>query len=154
MKKYIVILLIIGLNSCGDKQFKTKYIYWEPKTKSIVKWKMQVTPEGIADGVCFHYYRNGQLLSKARYEDNRLMEIYEVYDSLGNKLNHGNFKNGNGYAISYDDKKGTRNFAGNYKDGLRDGWWKTYNFRGALTDSIFFEHGINEGLDFYLFLLY
>lgn len=54
---------------------------------------------------------------------------------------------------SYDDKKGTKHFAGYYKDGLREGWWKNYNFRGELTDSIFFEEGVNEGLDFYLYLL-
>jgi antitoxin component YwqK of YwqJK toxin-antitoxin module len=154
MTKYIFIILL--LSSCAAKEVRTHYIYWNtaPGTKQLVKNKIQMTPEGIANGYCWHYYRNGQLLSKTKYEDNRLMEICEVYDTLGNKLNYGNLKDGDGYAISYDDKRGIRKFAGAYKGGLREGWWKRYNFRGELSDSIFFEDGINEGLDFYLFVLY
>lgn len=98
MKTQIIVILIT-LASCAGKQLKTHSIYWDRENKSVMRYKMQVTAEEIADGNCFHYYENGQLLSKVRYEDNRLMEINEVYDSLGNKLPYGNFKDGNGYVI-------------------------------------------------------
>lgn len=154
MNRYLI-LLLLGITSCVEQQKKMEYSFWKVNAKitSDVKFKME-TSDGVVDGYCWHYYKNGQLLSKVRYEDNKLMDIYEVYDSLGNKLNYGNFKNGNGYAISYDDKKGTRTFAGNYQDGLRTGWWKNYNFRGELTDSIFFDSGMNEDYDFYSYVLY
>lgn len=47
---------------------------------------MEISDEFV-DGNCWHYYKNGQLLSKVRYEENKLMEIFEVYDTLGNPLN-------------------------------------------------------------------
>lgn len=150
----ISIITLALISSCIGKQLKTHYIYWDDENKSIVKYKMQVNYEGIVDGYCWHYYRNGQLTSKTRYEDNKLMEIYTVYDTLGNNLNYGSLTNGTGYVIFYDEKKGIKHTSGPYKNGLRNGWWKRYNFRGDIMDSLFFENGMNEGLDFYLFLLY
>lgn len=156
MNKYILIILVFLAASCAEKDKKNKFIYWKSSSESKlrVKFKMETNSDGLIDGYCWHYYKNGQLLSKTRYEEGNLMEIYEVYDSLGNKLNYGYLNNGNGYVISYDDKKGVRNFSGRYENGLRTGWWRNYDFRGELRDSVFFKDGVGDGFDFYLYVLY
>lgn len=155
MIKYLILIMLFGVFSCSGKQKKMRYIFWKTKSGLIsdVRYKMEVSGE-IVDGNCWHYYQNGQLLSKARYEENKLMEIYEVYDTLGNPLNYGQLKYGNGYVTSYDDQNGVRKFSGRYKDGLRTGWWKNYDFRGEVTDSVLFKDGFGDGYKFYLYLLY
>lgn len=86
------------------------------------------------------YYKNGQLRARTLYTGESLMEIYCVYDTLGNKLDFGDLKNGTGY-VKVFGFEGELKCKGKYINGSREGWWKEYDFRGEFTDSIFYIQG-------------
>ena len=86
------------------------------------------------------YYRNGVLKSRCEYDGDELIQIYSLYSPSGDSLNFGNFRNGNGLAIVYDDD-GLINTSGEYCEGNRCGWWKIYDFQGSVVDSIWCENG-------------
>lgn len=147
------LFLVVVLSACSFDKKKVKYTYWDEKSKTRIRTKMETTND-IVDGFCYTYYVNGQLLSRTTYADNRLMKIHEVYDTSGNRLNYGYLKNGTGKVVMFDDRTGTKYMEGKYINGLRQGWWKSYSTNGFLVDSLFFKDGISDGHEYYLYLLY
>lgn len=152
MKNWKYLFFMFLLNGCLSNH-TVKHTYWDEISKTRIRTKMEVSND-VADGFCYRYYRNGKLLSHTKYENNRLMEIYVVCDSLGNNINFGKLKHGTGYVTMFDDITGTKFMEGNYIDGLRQGWWKSYSSKGYLIDSIFFKDGIYDNHEYYLDLLY
>lgn len=151
MWKYLFLVLV--LSACSFDKKEVKYTYWDEKSKTRIRTKMETTND-IVDGFCYTYYVNGQLLSRTTYADNRLMKIHEVYDTSGNRLNYGYLKNGTGKVVMFDDRTGTKHMEGKYINGLRQGWWKSYSTKGFLIDSLFFKDGISDDHEYYLYLLY
>lgn len=153
MNKLKCLFLLVVISACSFNKKTVKYTYWDEKSKAKIRTKMETTND-IVDGFCDRFYINGQLLSRTKYNDNRLMEIYEVYDTLGNRLNYGYLKNGTGRVVMFDDRTGTKYMEGKYVNGLRQGWWKNYSTNGFLVDSLFFKDGIWDNHEYYLDLLY
>ncbi len=148
------IFLVVIVASCATKP-KIEYDYWRFENgDSTVRLSMETVNETV-HGYCMKYYKNGQLLSKVRYENDKPMDIICVYDSLGNPLNYGHLKNGNGCVISYSDKYGTPQYSGCYVDGEREGWWKSYTFKGEFVDSFFCVKGdCKETTSLFRYVLY
>ena len=91
-----------------------------------------------------NYYQNGKLKSKVIMKNDLLMEIELVLDTLGNKINYGKFKNGNGYVIEFTSDDGSPEQEGLYVNGNKEGWWKTYHFTGTIMDSTFYKEGFPQ----------
>ncbi len=54
------------------------------------------------NGQAIHYYPNGNIEFETYFKDDKLMNI-KYYNSNGNQLNTGDFKDGNGRLINYED---------------------------------------------------
>ncbi|HKC35858.1 MAG TPA: hypothetical protein VKB95_07335 [Chitinophagaceae bacterium] len=52
------------------------------------------------------YFRNGHLKGKGIYIDNKYWTIFKRFDSLGNKIDFGTIKSGNGSVYCYNDSGG------------------------------------------------
>ena len=68
------------------------------------------------------YHKNGYLKSYYITINGKLHNIYELRDSLNNKLNIGDFSNGNGKVYVYFDD-GKIKYYGNYRNGKPSGKW-------------------------------
>ncbi len=88
-----------------------------------------------------NYYQNGALKSKVIMKNELLLEIEMVLDTVGNKMNYGNLKNGNGYVIQFSKDDASPEREGLYVDGNREGWWKNYHYTGYISDSTFYKNG-------------
>lgn len=88
-----------------------------------------------------NYYKNGKLKSKVIMKNHLLMDIHFVLDTIGNNMNFGKFKNGNGYVIEFDDDDGQSECEGLYVNGDKEGWWKNYHFTGYIRDSTLYKEG-------------
>ncbi len=91
-----------------------------------------------------NYYQNGALKSKVTMKNDLLQEINLVQDTLGNKLDFGNFKNGNGYVIQFRDDGLGRDQEGLYVNGNREGWWRHYHYKGTIMDSTLYIQGVPQ----------
>jgi len=72
------------------------------------------------------WFDNGQIDSEYVYENGLLKNVLAMYDKLGNKLNFGDFENGNGFIISYD-KDGKKTSKMEYKNSLFHGKYIQYD---------------------------
>ncbi len=137
-----LILFISILVSCNQREKKEGDIslgYWmldngDSTVQNIIRYL------GAEEYTNESYYKNGQLRARTLYTGESLMEIYCVYDTLGNKLDFGDLKNGTGN-VKVFGFEGELTCKGNYINGFREGWWKEYDFRGDFTDSIFYKQG-------------
>ena len=157
---YIVTIFGFLLQSCRGKevfQYKHKS-YWrvngvDDSTK--VKQDVSVYFDGV-DSLLYwkSFYINGQMRSYVKFDDNnRILEIYEVYDTSGVKVNFGHLKNGTGYIYRWDDK-GRLNESGNLLDGKRNGWWLNYHYKGYVSDSTYYTMGKIDGWGDFEFCFY
>lgn len=99
------------------------------------------------------YYINGQQRAHVKFGENRIIEIYNVYDTLGNKLDFGKLKNGNGYIYIWD-RDGYLHESGSLVEGKRDGWWRSYHYKGEVLDSSFYTQGKLEDMGDFEFCYY
>lgn len=90
-----------------------------------------------------NYHENGKLKSKVVMKNEGLWQIESVLDSLGNNLNFGTFKNGNGYVKVFAVNSGYPEREGKYFDGNKEGWWKNYHYTGTIMDSTLYKGGRN-----------
>lgn len=88
-----------------------------------------------------NYYKNGNLKSKVLMKNDLLVDIEFVLDTLGDKMNFGSIKNGNGYVIEFSDDDGAPENERLYVNGDKEGWWKNYHFNGYILDSVFYKEG-------------
>lgn len=91
-----------------------------------------------------NYYQTGALKSKVIMKNDLLMEISLVQDTLGNELDFGNLKDGNGYVVQYRNDGLGPDQEGLYVNGNREGWWKTYHYSGNILDSTFYKAGFPQ----------
>lgn len=91
-----------------------------------------------------NYYQNGALKSKVIMKNDLLIDIHLVQDTIGNNLDFGNFKNGNGYVIQYRSDGLGPGEEGLYVNGNREGWWKTYHYTGSILDSTLYQEGFPQ----------
>lgn len=147
IKNYIRLLFVFAvLISCavrnqGEEPCKVELDYWymdngDSTIQSIANYFNTSSSRYIHE----LYYRNGVLKSRCEYNGEELVQIFSLYSPSGDALNFGNFKNGNGLAIVYDDD-GIIKTSGKYCDGNRCGWWKIYDYEGSVVDSIWYENG-------------
>ena len=130
--------LLISASGCTKTEYATDYWNNNLGEKENIKIKCTFRNKKL-DGYCYRFYRNGQLMSKAIYKKDHLVEIISVFDTLGRKLDFGELdEDGTGYVITYSDRFGSREHSGYYINGRREGWWKNYTYRGELTDSVFY----------------
>lgn len=80
-----------------------------------LKQNCQMSDDGKRHGIWTTYFENGQLESKARWENDRLREILEYRDEQGNKRPVGTFKDGNGEWEWYEN--GKLAYVYTYKEG-------------------------------------
>lgn len=86
------------------------------------------------------YYPNGKLRSRSKYSEEKLIDVFVAYDSIGRVLDHGDIKNGEGYVIIYHEN-GVIKTKGYYSNGNRNGWWMRYSYTGRFNDSILYIDG-------------
>lgn len=80
-----------------------------------LKQTCQMNSRGKSDGILTTFYENGQIESKAKWENGLLREIIEYRDEDGNNRPIGTFKDGNGDWIWYEKGKATVVYL--YKNG-------------------------------------
>lgn len=100
--------------------------------------------KGLLNGDFYYYHQNGLIFYHLLYKKNLPWEIIEFSDVEGEKLDFGSFNNGSGYSKKYS-KGGELRFSGNYKDGLREGYWKVHSNKGII-DSVLYTNGRKLGL--------
>jgi uncharacterized protein len=96
----------------------------------------KLTSEGfyyydLEDSVWTTYYQNGQIHSVERYQLGRLSNVLSMYDTKGDKIDFGKFKNGDGELIRYHSNSKIAS-KGNFTDGMPNGKWKFYHENGLL----------------------
>jgi antitoxin component YwqK of YwqJK toxin-antitoxin module len=157
---YSAIILIGLLVSCRGKevfQYDTKR-YWRVNGNddlTKIKDNINVYYDGVDSLLDWRsYYLNGQMRSHVKFDDNsRILKIYEVYDTLGHRVNFGHLKNGTGYIYRLDNK-GRLEESGNLIHGKRNGWWKTYHYKGYVLDSTYYDMGKMDGMGDFEFCFY
>jgi len=116
--------------------------YYESKQKQLEAAYIDDLPNGLMT----EWYENGQLKYKAIYNTGKLWEIQIVCDSLGNKLDFGNFKEGNGLIRKFYPN-GKILQEGKIKNGFKTDYWKIFTDTGILSDSILYKNGYNKYSD-------
>jgi len=84
------------------------------------------------NGVCSFFWGNGVIKEKSLYKNGKHWEVLEAKDSLGNSLDPGNLKDGNG-TLKYYYSNGIIRWEQDYKDGVMFGLTKLYTDKGVLT---------------------
>ena len=141
MRKWILILLIIsGCNLNKTKEYKTFY------SDGSLKGLHETVDEKL-NGKSKFYYRNGDVRSVLEYSDDKLWNVLEYYNVLGNKLDFGNFQNGYGKIKVYDiDEPNTLRLEGEVEGGYKVGNWYFYNYSGGIDtiryDKVLFREDI------------
>lgn len=150
MKRIIALSAIILIYSCGGN---TKFVEYYDDTKTQKAYEGYQNSSGELDGICteyrengnvlrkiswtngklngdyFQYYNNGEFEFHIVYRNNCLWNVIEYYDMMGNKLDYGNFKDGEGSIQAYSPE-GVLRKSGDYKAGLKNGEWKYYSNAG------------------------
>lgn len=113
------------------------------------------------------YFTNRQLKEKGIYKNNKYWTIYERYDSLGNKLDFGTIKSGNGHLYCYNDsgrmikseeyklgrlwnifryiiRPNEYENVGSFRNG--NGVLKEFNSSGKLVSELTYKNGLLNGL--------
>jgi antitoxin component YwqK of YwqJK toxin-antitoxin module len=156
--KSLPLLLILISCSQGEEVFQyNKKEYWKINGEidsTKLKDDINVYFNGN-DTLLFwkSYYLNGKQRAHVKFGNLKLLHIYSVNDTLGNKLNYGNIKNGNGYIYVWD-RDGYLHESGQIEDGKRNGWWRTYHFKGEILDSSFFKKGKLDDMGDFEFCYY
>lgn len=151
MKYFLSILLLILLISCessGRKLLYERKEYWSkkdglPSEKLRQKYYTYLLSEDTMIYIT-NYYESGRYKSKVVMKNDVLYEIKDVVDTLGRKLDFGHFKNGDGYVVEFNSYDGKPDREGPYKNGNREGWWKTYHFSGVIQDSTLYKGGFPQ----------
>ena len=142
-----IVLLLIGCRNSKKFEYEGKE-YWGENhagNDSTLHQEYKVYSQGSDTIIHFvNYYQNGKLKSKVVMKNDLLMEIEIVLDTLGKKMNFGDFKNGNGYVIEYSSDDGSPENQGLYVNGNKEGWWKIYHFTGTIMDSTFYKDGFPQ----------
>lgn len=148
MRRYTIFILLFLIVSCGDSKKIFHYEgeeFWSEhhaKNTTTLHYEYEVYSKGSDTIVHItNYYQNGSLKSKVIMKNDQLKEIEFVKDSLGNNLDYGKLKSGNGYVIQYSSYNGVPEEEGRYINGNREGWWKTYHYTGWIMDSTYYENG-------------
>ncbi len=148
MKSILYLSCVILLISCTGQKKVFEYggaEYWSEfhaGDTTTLQYEYEAYSQGTDTIVYYtNYYTTGALKSKVVMKNDLLMEIELLKDTLGNKLDFGNFKNGNGYAVEYSDDGNGKDQEGEYVDGNREGWWMIYHYSGEIGDSLFYEQG-------------
>lgn len=84
-------------------------------------------------GTMREYYPNGQMSVELEYYKDRLWNINNVYDSVGNKLDFGKMRNGYGNVKVFDGS-GTIIRQGEYSNGYKFGVWNEYSNTGHISE--------------------
>lgn len=92
--------------------------------------------EGIRIEKIFH--QNGKVFSICNFRDSTLLNCTQ-YDTFGNLLDFGNYKNGTGEQKLYYNN-GNIFSKINYLDGLKSGFCNYYTSEGKLYQSMFFDN--------------
>lgn len=97
-----------------------------------------------------YYGENGDLTSKATFEDDLIQGVYTSYYPNGTIEWSGNYTNDTlvGYYASYH-KNGKIENQGGYKDGLQQGEWRFYHIDGSLKSINYFHKGEFNGAQEY-----
>lgn len=98
---------------------------------------------GEQDGLAKHFFSSGKINYICEYKHDRLYNIFLVKDSLGNKLDFGEFKNGNGKVRKFYEN-GKLKEVGEFKNGCRHGKWTRYSEKGDVMNITEFENGVNK----------
>lgn len=123
------------VDGVGEGPFR---IYWENgrlETLGSMKDKKM-------DGRYEEYFPNGQLFFAYAYRKNRLWNVLAMNDSLGEPLDYGTLRDGNGIVKRYSIHTGFE-AEGSVRNGLKEGFWKQWSGR-EFTDSTEYRNGINQ----------
>lgn len=104
----------------------SEYIYYWPN--GLIRQRGSVS-SGNYDGNHYYYHKNGKIYQIFLFESDRLMNVIDMRDSTGKKLDYGSFKDGNGILKLYFSD-GHLFQEGKYVNGLREGEWTTYFLDG------------------------
>jgi len=154
----ISILLLIGIYGFGQDIVK---IYYPPDSTKIFEEYEVISNSKIKNGYYKFFLENGQLVEHREYQNGKLWNVINIYDSLGNIiLDKGTLKGGNGTTNNYFEGKlmttcsykngilhglhtkywedGSVKEKGSYYEGKRCGTTENYN-KGCLAITNFFQ---------------
>lgn len=136
----------------GKVEVYRSYWYSDDYKDSSIQTKCDLV-DGRMNGDYRRYYKNGQIKVIAKYKDDKLDEIINVYDTSGQKLDFGQLKNGNGCVTAFDED-GNLMRKGCYRNGVKEGTWHRYDPNGEITNTTKFVKGKEKGYENFDFNLY
>jgi antitoxin component YwqK of YwqJK toxin-antitoxin module len=116
--------------------------YYKNKKKSAemwYRWNQQ-------DGLSVYYHKNGKVFYRVIWKENLVNTALEAYDTLGNALDAGNLKNGDGVMKYYDPKTCKITSEISYINSHKNGDYKVYFKSGELKEKGVFKNDKPEGL--------
>lgn len=157
----LVVLLLLGMVSCGD-HVEVKKTYWENGNlkselqyedsllNGVCRWymangkpQMEVTYRANKmDGLLTRWYDNGNVMEEAWYKDGVQDSIYRYYSINGILVTEANYVNGklNGdYKRWYENGQVFQD--GQYVDDMMDGSWMIFYSDGNLAANATFDRG-------------
>lgn len=141
MRVYLFTLILSVLFSCEQENLIKHKTYWD---NAQTKIQMEFfTKDDLRHGETINYYRNGVVKNSAIYKEGKLFNVNYVQNPKGKKMNFGNFKNGNGVLIFFNNE-GKILSKGLYRNGYRDGKWIEYNFQGKINNYWNYNNGYLE----------
>ena len=129
----------------GDNHIKC-WDYYDAKTKNIRSISTFNSADQL-DGLSTKYYSNGSLSFQIEYSADLIWNAIDVKDEQGKDLDFGTLINGDGYLKSFHPN-GQIDREGIIVQGLREGYWLSYTPNGNLIDSVKYDHGFTDELDF------
>jgi antitoxin component YwqK of YwqJK toxin-antitoxin module len=139
----------IGYHNNGQVWLETNYVDEKIHGKHTTYFDSGQIKEdfnykhGKKDGDQKAYHRPDLLWYHSTYNDGCLENIHEVRDIKGNKLNHGDYKNGTGMIVNYYED-GTKKYMGKVENYVQIGKWSLLSKKGNIITSDQFKQGKNE----------
>jgi antitoxin component YwqK of YwqJK toxin-antitoxin module len=90
-----------------------------------VKTQESTIVKGKYEGAYKYFYPNGKLRAEYFYKNGIFNSVISTLDTLGNPLPNGDFVNGNGVVLYYDDSCRLKS-SSTYKNGIRNGMHTFY----------------------------
>jgi len=123
----------------NEKQYTT--------TQTKIDMDLKRITEEVKNGVVETHYRNGQLESRANYENNKLDGLYETWYENGKPKTKENYKNGKRDGLyEYWWENGKPRLRTTYKNRKRDGQWETWHENGQTRSRATYKNDKLEGL--------
>ena len=134
-----------------NNQFKSLAEFLNEKryttTQTKIDMDLKRITEEVKNGAVETHYSNGQLESRANYENNKLDGLYETWYENGKPKTKENYKNGKRDGLyEFWWENGKPRLRTTYKNRKRDGQWETWHENGQTRSGATYKNDKLEGL--------